>query len=393
MLFVNDLAGIRGIPWWAKHMPSTVDGMTPVDLVFPCFLFVVGVSIPLAIGRRMDQGEPLSQTLKTILVRSLSLVAVGVLMVNMGQQDGYVLSKAAWGALAYVAIILLWLGPSNQPSPRAVLAIRSARAAGLILLAGLLIIYRAPTEDHGTRWLQPQWWGILGLIGWAYLTVALWWRTFPHDRAAMVGFIGLLTCLGLAKRGAESFFTSTPILSTINGWIEVGGQIGGHGSIVAAGALLGMMMRSGEPWRPFLAQATAWGTGLVVAGFCLRPYTNGFSKDFATPAWCLLCAGLSCWLLAISHALLTARRPEGSPLLSPHAPIIHSVVVIGQWALIPYLLAPLFINILALTPLESFYAAPPLGIWPGGILRAALLTLAIAGLSHGIIRAGLKLRL
>ena len=48
MVFVNDVAGVHGIPAWMKHHhPDNASGMTFVDLVFPAFLFLVGMSIPL----------------------------------------------------------------------------------------------------------------------------------------------------------------------------------------------------------------------------------------------------------------------------------------------------------------------------------------------------------
>src|SRR4051812_37752061 len=49
MLYVNDVAGVRHIPWWMKHYDETgSNGMTFVDWVFGGFLFIVGMSIPLA---------------------------------------------------------------------------------------------------------------------------------------------------------------------------------------------------------------------------------------------------------------------------------------------------------------------------------------------------------
>ena len=48
MIFVNELAGIRDIPQWMKHMPADADAMSFVDVVFPAFLFIVGMSIPFA---------------------------------------------------------------------------------------------------------------------------------------------------------------------------------------------------------------------------------------------------------------------------------------------------------------------------------------------------------
>ena len=46
MIFVNELAGIRDIPAWMKHMRARADAMSFVDIVFPAFLFIAGMSIP-----------------------------------------------------------------------------------------------------------------------------------------------------------------------------------------------------------------------------------------------------------------------------------------------------------------------------------------------------------
>ena len=53
MIFVNDVAGVKAAPAWLKHVDAHADGMTLPDMVFPAFLFIVGMSIPLAIGRAL----------------------------------------------------------------------------------------------------------------------------------------------------------------------------------------------------------------------------------------------------------------------------------------------------------------------------------------------------
>src|SRR5580765_5507087 len=62
MIFVNDLAGAgRVVPDWMVHFSDRNhggSGMTFVDLVFPGFLFIVGMSIPFALGSRLNKGEP-----------------------------------------------------------------------------------------------------------------------------------------------------------------------------------------------------------------------------------------------------------------------------------------------------------------------------------------------
>jgi len=62
MIFVNDLAGApkKVVPDWMVHFSDRHkhgSGMTFVDLVFPAFLFIVGMSIPFALGGRLGQGR------------------------------------------------------------------------------------------------------------------------------------------------------------------------------------------------------------------------------------------------------------------------------------------------------------------------------------------------
>ncbi|WP_315820042.1 DUF5009 domain-containing protein [Paraflavitalea speifideaquila] len=57
MIFVNDVAGVSGIPSWMKHVPADADAMTFVDLVFPAFLFIVGMSLPFALNNRLAKGD------------------------------------------------------------------------------------------------------------------------------------------------------------------------------------------------------------------------------------------------------------------------------------------------------------------------------------------------
>jgi predicted acyltransferase len=51
MLFVNEMAGVKDTPAFLRHMPRSADGMTITDVVFPAFLFITGMAIPLALAR------------------------------------------------------------------------------------------------------------------------------------------------------------------------------------------------------------------------------------------------------------------------------------------------------------------------------------------------------
>src|SRR6266487_7159877 len=87
MIFVNELAGVRNIPQWMRHMPANADAMSFVDVVFPAFLFIVGMSIPFAINSRLAKGNSFMQLQQHILFRTVGLLVLGFFMVNA--EGGY----------------------------------------------------------------------------------------------------------------------------------------------------------------------------------------------------------------------------------------------------------------------------------------------------------------
>ena len=105
MIFVNDLAGAphRLVPDWMVHFSDrhkTGSGMTFVDLVFPAFLFIVGMSIPFALGSRLKKGEAIWKISGHVVMRTLALLALGILMVN-GEGGG----GALWQATMFFSAI------------------------------------------------------------------------------------------------------------------------------------------------------------------------------------------------------------------------------------------------------------------------------------------------
>src|ERR1039457_1066660 len=202
MTFVNYLAGVKSIPAWAKHMPENQDGYTFVDVVFPGFLFIVGVAIPLALHKRMARGESLLSLLQRVLVRSASLLFVGVIMVNSGSFSATAsgVSKSLWFLLAMLAVVVLWtIYPADAPQPRKRLFLGLRIFAGLVL-AGLLIVFRGKNSAKEIVWLQHSWWGILGLIGWAYLVCCLAFLVFRGSSVALMGVLGFLIALHIGDK-------------------------------------------------------------------------------------------------------------------------------------------------------------------------------------------------
>ena len=214
MIYVNDLSGAgKIVPDWMIHFSErhrTGSGMTFVDLVFPGFLFIAGMSIPFALGARVDRGEPLWSSLRHILGRTLALLGIGVLMVNESPDAAKLgWSPALWATLMYLSAIAAFctispgakFGGPSRLWRNVSLALRAAGFASLAWLAfafvgadGHRIITLAPLTLH------HDWWGILGLVGWAYLVGCVVFLLFRGQRTALAVCTGLLLCLYPAER-------------------------------------------------------------------------------------------------------------------------------------------------------------------------------------------------
>ena len=56
------------------------DGFTPTDLVFPSFLFIAGVAIPLALGKRLARGDGPGAIASKVLWRAVVIFALGLIL-------------------------------------------------------------------------------------------------------------------------------------------------------------------------------------------------------------------------------------------------------------------------------------------------------------------------
>lgn len=303
MIFVNELAGVSGIPAWMKHMPADADAMTFVDVVFPAFLFIVGMSIPFAINRRLAKGDNFWELQGHILWRSLGLLVLGFFMVNA--EGGYnaeamVIPIHAWSLLFYVCVLLVW-GVYNFSQKQTAYTLKGIGIAGLIVLA---LLYRG--GEDGTDPMKPQWWGILGLIGWAYLYSCIIYQLFKGNVYGILAMIALcIIFYAVAKQPAVEQ----------SAWKWMAGQAGNaaHVSIVLSGVLLSLIffdqgLNTTRQQRFY--QAAGFTLILLTAGYFLRPFFT-ISKIYATPTWCLYSAAICCVLFCFLYWLIDIRHKSG----------------------------------------------------------------------------------
>jgi len=75
MVLVNNPGSWAHIYWPLGH--AAWNGWTPTDLIFPFFLFIVGVAIPLAFGKRIDRGDSRRALFLKVLYRSAIIFLLG----------------------------------------------------------------------------------------------------------------------------------------------------------------------------------------------------------------------------------------------------------------------------------------------------------------------------
>ena len=78
MVLVNNPGTWSSIYWPLQH--AEWHGWTPTDLVFPFFLFIVGVAIPLAFGRRLQSGGSKRDLYWKVVRRTLIIFALGIFL-------------------------------------------------------------------------------------------------------------------------------------------------------------------------------------------------------------------------------------------------------------------------------------------------------------------------
>ena len=296
MLFVNDLYE-AGVPAWLLHTKASVDGMGLADWVFPGFLFMVGMSIPYAIQSRRKNGESGIKIFSHIILRSASLLLIGVFMLNSGRLNPELsgINKQLYALLMYSFIFLVWNKyPENSKFKKLFLGLKIAGVVGLGVLA---LIFKAG-EPEQVSWFVTSWWGILGLIGWGYLVAALTGLFVGNRLWPTVGlFVFFLGLNILSQLGMLNFLN---FLKPVFG-IIIGGNVP---MIVLAGLVVSLILKEGQI-TPEKKAGVILGLGVLslALGFFLR---NWFilSKIYATPSWGMVCIGISMIVFALLYLIV-----------------------------------------------------------------------------------------
>jgi heparan-alpha-glucosaminide N-acetyltransferase len=377
MTFVNYLSPVKDIPAWAKHWPENLEGYTFVDVVFPAFLFIVGVAIPFALQRRLDRGDSLPSLVTKIFARSAALVFLGVLSVNAHEYaPEAVLPKALWVFLTMVCAVAVWISAPIDASGARRKAHLLARVVGIVGLVALLAAFRGHDDDGHVIWLQHSYWGMLGMIGYAYFVASLVWLWLRDNSIAIVGVIALLIAWFIGDKHGVLSWIGQPVRELWN----VGFVFGTNAATVLMGVLAGNCLKDKCLAPKDRVRWMLWlGVGLYVAGTLIRPL-HGINKSAHTDAYALVTGGISCALFALVYWLMDVKR------WFTNAPLL---VAFGQNALLAYILPDIVKNGFGIFGVSIYWSnSGTSGAW-----CAAGLTVLLLALLWVLTKARLVMRL
>lgn len=376
MLFVNDL-NMNVAPEWLGHTEADTDGMGLADWVFPGFLFIAGMSVPFALSGRLAKEEPANMIIRHIVKRALSLVIIGVLMLNTSRVEPVLtgLSRNLWALLMYTGVFLVWNDYRNQE--KRFFTVAGLRLTGIILLVFLVFKFNSG-ESANSGSLITGWWGILGQIGWGYLVTAL---AFMICRESI-----LKTSVVAVFFLAMNIFDSLGYTGYLENIKPVLGIIiqGNVPFIVTAGLIGGLIIRK-IPRQEF-SKAAAIFAGIaiicLVSGFLLRKWFI-ISKILATPSFGLICTGISFLVYVVVYLIVDARGYDRCTFFLRPA---------GENSLTTYLAPTILYHIIWMSGVPVLIykqSTEPLVVIAGSVVWALLM----AGLAALLARAGIRLRL
>jgi predicted acyltransferase len=255
MILVNNPGDWGNVYWPLLHAPW--HGWTPTDLIFPFFLFMVGVS--LTFSRRLEA--------RPALVRAAKLIGLGLLLAAYPYFD---LLNLRWpGVLQRIALCYLaaW-------AARRWLSTRAQAALAAVLLAGYwLAMTRIPGPGGAPPSLEPDV-NLAARVDRVFLTGHMWGQTKTWDPEGLLSTLpAIATALLGLLCGAWLRARRSPARTTIG--------------LLAVGLAL---LAAGVYWGDY---APAW---------LLFP----FNKALWSPSFVLLTGGLAFAGFGLTYAMCDA---------------------------------------------------------------------------------------
>lgn len=371
MLFVNDIPGLKSIPHWLLHAKIDENMLGFSDTIFPAFLFAMGMAVPYAIQNRLKKGDTLFQVSIHILGRTLALVMMGLFTVNIDSIDPQAMgiTQQRYMLLIVLAFFLIWsVYPKKENWKRYLFMLM--KAVGIAILVFLFIIYKG--KDGAS--FSPQWWGILGLIGWTYLVCSVAFLFTRENLLYNSIAVGILIALSLLS--ALGLFSGLVIIDTIPSQATL------H-AFGMAGVWVGVFMQkkaNKENIKTFFVVMIALGLLMLCAGILAHQLWI-ISKIQATPTWFFYCSSLFFPFFAFVYWLTDIKgKSRWFKLIKPAGTVTLTCYII------PYAWYSLQ-NTLGIHYPEWLMTG---GL---GIIKSLLYSLVIIGIAWLLMKAKIRLKI
>ena len=314
--------------WSAIYPPlahAEWHGITPTDYVFPFFLFIVGVAIPLALSKRIEEGVTNKVYFK-IISRSALIFFIGLFMAAFPLFD---FSKPEIPQfikiivmLAEMAILYLWLtGKTKEP------------LIGLAALAVFLaVLYFAGYPLVFTSFETLRIPGVLQRIAVCYLITALIflhtdWKQMTIISVILLLFYWLIMTIvpvpgcevttindkacNLAAYVDRSIFGLNHIWRSAKVY-DPEGILSTIPAIVTtiSGALTGLWLKSKRGELEKVSGMFFAGLILLVLAWCWNPFFP-FNKALWTSSYVLYTSGLALCFLGFCYYLIDIKGYDG----------------------------------------------------------------------------------
>ena len=236
-------------------------GWTPTDLIFPYFLFIVGVAIPFSLARRLAKGTSRGRLFRHVARRSLILIGLGLAMRAIPDFD--ILDMRLYGVLQRIGLVY-------------------CAAAALYLWGSVR---------------SRAWWTAGLLLGyWALMTLVPAPGSAAGDLSPDGNLAAWLDRLVMGDRLWQGTWDPEGLLSTFP---AVGTCL--------LGIFCGEGLRSGRTGTDISRWMWAWGAGLVVAGLAWD-LVFPINKNLWTSSYVLFTAGTALLLFGAMYWLIDVRR-------------------------------------------------------------------------------------
>ena len=266
MVLVNNPGSWRHVYWPLRH--AEWHGFTPTDMVFPFFLFIVGVSIPLALGPRLEQGG--RGLVGRILRRSATIFALGLLLHAL--PFFHVATLRIPGVLQRIAVCYLLAALLVVVSGGAAGWRRQAVTSGALLVGYWLLMTRVAPPGGVAGDLSPAG-SLAGYIDRLVLGPHIWQVAKVYD--------------------PEGVLSTLPAVAT-----------------TLLGVLAGHWLRGARPGRRVASGLLVAGLAATAAGW-LWGLSFPINKSLWTSSYALFMSGLAALALAACYWSIEVRGWRG----------------------------------------------------------------------------------